>query len=73
MMVLLSQMMSLVMGDVLLTCNEMTGFMDNLLISRDPPTAPTRLSAWLEAHTGEIGKWYFSELRPHSGRAGDSG
>lgn len=65
-MLLLSQMMSLVLGDVILTRNEMKSFMDNLLISRDPPTAPTRLSAWLEAHAGEIGKRYFSELRPPS-------
>jgi NADH dehydrogenase len=61
----ISQMMSLVLGDVILTRDEITGLMENLLISHEPPTAPTRLSTWLEAHASEIGKTYFSELRRH--------
>ncbi len=64
-MLLLSQLMSLVLGDVVLTRDEIKGLMQNLLISHDPPTAPTRLSEWLEAHANEIGRTYFSELRRH--------
>lgn len=64
-MLALSQMMSLVLGDVVLTGDEIKGLMQNLLISRDPPTAPTRLSEWLEAHASEIGQTYFSELQRH--------
>jgi nucleoside-diphosphate-sugar epimerase len=65
MMLIVSQMMSLVLGDVVLTGDEIKGLMDNLLISHDAPTAPTRLSEWLEAHASEIGQTYFSELRRH--------
>ncbi len=64
-MLMLSQMMSLVLGDVVLTGDEIKGLMANLLVSHGPPTAPTRLSEWLEAHASEMGQTYFSELRRH--------
>jgi uncharacterized protein YbjT (DUF2867 family) len=64
-MLVLSQVMSLALGDVVLTGDEIKGLMENLLISHHPPTAPTRLSEWLEAHASEIGQTYFSEVRRH--------
>ncbi len=64
-MLAISKAMSLFLGDVILTRDEITGLMANLLISADPPTAPTRLSDWLAAHADTIGKTYLSELRQH--------
>jgi uncharacterized protein YbjT (DUF2867 family) len=50
------------MGDVVLTADEIRGLTANLLVSRDPPTAPTRLSHWLKHHGTDVGKQYASEL-----------
>jgi NADH dehydrogenase len=52
-------------GDVLLTRDELAGLRDNLLVSADPPTCPTRLSEWLAAHGENLGREYHSELRRH--------
>jgi uncharacterized protein YbjT (DUF2867 family) len=64
-MLAISKVMSLFLGDVILTRDEIIGLMANLLISAQPPTAPTRLSEWLEAHKDEVGTRYASELRRH--------
>jgi len=64
-MLFISQIMSLFLGDVILTWDEITGLMANLLISDKPPTGQTRLSEWLVAHAGEVGKRYASELSRH--------
>jgi NADH dehydrogenase len=61
----ISKVMSLFLGDVILTRDEITGLMANLLISAEPPTAPTRLSEWLAAHAAEVGKRYASEVKRH--------
>jgi hypothetical protein len=50
---------------VILTRDEITGLMANLLISRQPPTGQTLLSEWLTAHADEVGARYFSELKRH--------
>lgn len=65
MMYFIGQFMSLALGDVILTRDEIKGLMANLLISEQPPTAPTRLSEWLSVHADEIGKHYASELQRH--------
>ncbi len=65
MMYLISQMMSLALGDVILTRDEITGLMANLLISDQPPAGQVRLSEWLELHRDEIGRRYASELGRH--------
>lgn len=51
-----------IMGDVMLTADEIRGLAANLLVSRDPPTAPTRLSDWLERNATLVGRRYASEL-----------
>ncbi len=48
--------------DVVLTHDELTGLMSNLLVSAVPPTGSTRLSTWLDEHQGLIGRSYTSEL-----------
>jgi uncharacterized protein YbjT (DUF2867 family) len=50
------------MGDVMLTADEIRGLSANLLVSPNPSTAPTQLTAWLKAHLVDIGRTYASEL-----------
>ncbi len=64
-MLAISKVMSLFLGDVVLTRDEITGLMANLLISQQPPTGHTLLSDWLKQHADTIGKKYASELRRH--------
>jgi uncharacterized protein YbjT (DUF2867 family) len=61
----ISRLMGLALGDVILTRDEISGLMENLLISDQPPTAHTRLSEWLHVHADTIGKHYASELARH--------
>ena len=60
-----AQLLSIVLGDVLLTPQEITGLLANLLISEDPPRGNTRLSHWLRDNRASIGLHYASELRRH--------
>jgi len=59
---LCASMIGRAMGDVILTADEIRGLQENLLVSRASPTAPTRLSDWLEHHAGHLGLLYASEL-----------
>lgn len=61
----ISRLMGLALGDVILTRDEISGLMANLLISDQPPTAHTRLSEWLHVHADAVGKHYASELARH--------
>lgn len=56
------------LGDVLITRDEVDGLMANLLISQQPPTGHTHLSEWLEQHVETVGKVYASELQRHYNR-----
>jgi NADH dehydrogenase len=49
-------------GDVTLTGDEIRGLMSDLLFSRDPPRATTRLSEWLKRNADVIGTNYRSEV-----------
>jgi uncharacterized protein YbjT (DUF2867 family) len=60
-----SRLVGSVLGDVALTRDEVAGLTANLLVSRDPPTAPTRFSDWLSANGGRLGVKWASELRRH--------
>lgn len=55
----------LVVGDVVLTREEIQGLMANLLISRAAPTGTTRLSDWLKKNAASVGTRYASELERH--------
>jgi NADH dehydrogenase len=52
-------------GDVVLTRDEIEGLMANLLVSEAPPRAKTCLSDWLRQNAATVGTKYFSELRRH--------
>jgi uncharacterized protein YbjT (DUF2867 family) len=55
----------LVLRDVVLTRDEITGLMSNLLVSAGPPAGRRRFRDWLDEHAPEIGRQYASELRRH--------
>jgi NADH dehydrogenase len=50
------------LGDVVLTADEVKGLMRNLLISNEAPTCSTRLSEWLQQNKDLVGASYASEL-----------
>lgn len=51
--------------DVVLTKDEISGLMANLLVSKQPPTGSTSLRIWLRDNAGKIGARYASELERH--------
>ncbi len=61
----LIRLVGLAVRDVLLTREELQGLMDERLLSREPPTCPTRLSAWLRENAAVLGVRYASELARH--------
>ncbi|HJT55554.1 MAG TPA: NAD(P)H-binding protein [Ktedonobacteraceae bacterium] len=61
----LARLIEPVVGDVLITRDEVTGLMADLLISQHPPTGHTRLGNWLDEHAATVGKHYASELNRH--------
>ncbi len=61
----LSRIVGWLMGDIVLTEEEVDGLMSNLLTSGDPPTGRTRFSAWLTQNAARVGASYASELRRH--------
>jgi uncharacterized protein YbjT (DUF2867 family) len=54
-----------IVGDVILTREEIEGLMANLLVSKQPPTGQTRLSEWLAKNASILGTKYASELARH--------
>jgi NADH dehydrogenase len=52
-------------GDVVITADEIRGLTADLLVSCDPPTCPTSFRAWVEEHRGQLGVRYASELARH--------
>jgi NADH dehydrogenase len=62
---LASKVLGRLIGDVIVTRDEIRGLMANLLVSANPPTCPTSLSDWLARHGAELGKEYHSELARH--------
>lgn len=61
----LAAALGLLVGDVVVTRDEIAGLMAGLLVSAGPPTAPTRLGAWLAEHAGDLGRHYVSEVERH--------
>ena len=53
------------MGDVFITRDEITGLMQNLLVTNSPPSGETRLSTWAQEHATTLGQRYASELQRH--------
>jgi len=62
---LAAQFLSLFVGDVILTPEEVNGLMANLLVSKEPGRGKTSFKDWLEANKDIVGKKYASELKKH--------
>jgi uncharacterized protein YbjT (DUF2867 family) len=50
-------------GDVLITRDEVAGLMQDLLYTSSPPAGATRLTAWVQEHAETLGRYYASELK----------
>jgi uncharacterized protein YbjT (DUF2867 family) len=50
-------------GDVLITRDEIDGLMQGLLYTSSPPAGTTRLTGWAREHASTLGRYYASELR----------
>jgi len=57
-------------GDVVITRDEIRGLMDGLLYVESPPSGETRLTDWVRQHRSELGRRYASELARRRTRAG---
>jgi NADH dehydrogenase len=62
---LASRVLGPLVGDVVLTSDEIAGLTTNLLVSKGPPTAPTRFTTWLAEHADELGRAWANELARH--------
>jgi uncharacterized protein YbjT (DUF2867 family) len=54
-----------IVGDVILTREEIEGLMAGLLVSKQPATGQTRFSSWLTKNANALGTRYASELQRH--------
>lgn len=61
----LSRVIGVLQRDVILTREEVDGLLANTLVTNSPPTGTTKLSEWLRANAGSIGRRYQSELARH--------
>jgi NADH dehydrogenase len=57
-------------GDMLLTRDELDDLMHDILVSHEPPRGTTRLTIWLRLHGNEVGRNYASEMDRHYARPG---
>jgi uncharacterized protein YbjT (DUF2867 family) len=61
----LSRVVGRVVGDVVLTRDELEGLRANLLVSDAPPTSSMSFREWTHEHGRELGRRYASELARH--------
>jgi NADH dehydrogenase len=54
-----------IVGDVMLTPDEVRGLAANLLVTQSEPKGATRLSEWLSQNADRVGRSYASELAKH--------
>jgi len=54
--------MGALLGDVVITKDEIRGLMEERLYVERPPAGSTRLSEWARAHAADLGRTYASEL-----------
>jgi uncharacterized protein YbjT (DUF2867 family) len=55
-------------GDVMITREEVEGLMADLLVTQSPPAGTTRLTDWARQHAETLGKHYASELARRKNR-----
>jgi nucleoside-diphosphate-sugar epimerase len=59
---LASRIIGAFVGDILITRDEISGLMANLLYVDSPPTGTTKLTEWVRQHANTLGRAYTSEL-----------
>jgi uncharacterized protein YbjT (DUF2867 family) len=59
--------LGLLLGDVVLTADEIRGLTSGLLVSHQPPLGRIAFTEWLHDHRAAIGRTYANELRRHFG------
>lgn len=62
---MMTSLVGWVIGDVVMTRDEVRGLLWNLLKSDGPPTGDTRLSEWLRENAHWLGMSYMSEIAVH--------
>ena len=60
-----SRALGAMLGDVLLTDDEIEGLMAELLVSHEPPACHTSFAAWIQSNAATLGRSYASELARH--------
>jgi len=65
MMVAAARALGFLVGDVVLTGDEVRGLMAGLLTSREPPLGQVAFSEWLNEHRTSVGRSYANELQRH--------
>ncbi len=60
-----ARVLGLLVGDVVLTPDEITGLTGGLLVSHDPPRGQIPFSRWIAEHAASIGSSYANELHRH--------
>ena len=58
-----------IVGDVMITRDEIEGLMADLLYTSSPPAGPTKLTDWARQHAETLGRRYASELARRKNRA----
>jgi uncharacterized protein YbjT (DUF2867 family) len=58
----IGRILGALVGDVLITREEIQGLMENRLYTESPPAGSTRLTVWMKDHADELGRLYSSEL-----------
>ena len=61
----LSRVLGALLRDTMLTRDEVTGLMSNLLVSDEPPRGTASLQTWVEEHADTLGHHYASEVARH--------
>ena len=56
------RLVGLLVGDVVITREEIRGLMENRLYVEAPPLGTTKLSEWIDQHKATLGRHYTSEL-----------
>jgi uncharacterized protein YbjT (DUF2867 family) len=64
-MAIAARALGLLVGDVVLTADEIRGLMAGLLISHEPPRGRIAFSQWLNEHATSVGRSYANELQRH--------
>jgi|Deesub1362A_J573_1020465.scaffolds.fasta_scaffold00093_114 NADH dehydrogenase len=65
---LLGKLAGIVLGDVVITQDEIKGLMSNLLFTDSPPTGKTKFSEWIKCNAETLGLRYSNELNRRSNR-----